>query len=144
MARVNDSEKQRAADHDAGAVELVGGIIDEARTLVEAHVEALREDMSERLASLGAMLSSALLAFSVLIVMAVLLGFALAATLVAIGLPWWAALWIITLAAAGLGFALVQRARAKARTTADVASRAGERAREDVAWIAGNSTKESS
>ena len=96
--------------------------------------------MSEGLSGLGSTLTSTLLAFSVLIVTALLLGLALAATLVAIGLPWWAAFWVVTLAAAALGYYLVRRASRHAHTTGEAAANAAARAKDDVAWIAGNST----
>lgn len=129
-------------NHEAGAIDLVGGIIDEARELVGAHVEALRDDMTERLSSLGAALTSTLLAFSVLIVTTLLFGLSLAATLEALGLPWWAAFWIVTLAAAALGFGLVQRARRQASATTGAAGTAADRAKEDLAFLTSAATSD--
>jgi len=98
-----------------GTVELMSGIVEDARDLVGAHVEALRDDMSDRLATLGATLASMLIAIGVFVVTAVLLCLAVAASLVAIGTPWWVALWSVTLAAGAIGVGFVMRARAKAR-----------------------------
>ena len=98
-----------------GTIDLVSGIVEDARDLVGAHVEALRDDMSARLATLGATLASMLIAIGVFVVTALLLSVAVAASLVAIGAPWWAALWLVTLAAGTIGVAFVFRTRAKAR-----------------------------
>jgi hypothetical protein len=128
----------RGPQHDRGAIDLVEAVIDDTRALIAAHVEALREDMTARLTSLGEALSSTLLAFSIMIVTALLLGIALAQTIAALGVPTWAAYWIVTVAGAGLGFGMVLRAQAKARGTGAVAGDAAERIKDDVAWIAGN------
>lgn len=101
----------RADELELGSVELVAGIVDDARELVGAHVEALRADMSVRLAILGATLTSLLIAIAVFVVTAVLLCLAVAASLVAIGVPWWLGLWIVTLVAAAIGVGFVLRAR---------------------------------
>jgi hypothetical protein len=109
-ARVDDG-------HALGTVDLMSGIVEDARDLVGAHVEALRDDMSARLATLGATLASMVIAIGVFVVTAVLLSLAVAASLVAIGTPWWIALWIVTLVAGAIGVGFVMRARAKARPT---------------------------
>ena len=94
-----------------GTIDLMSGIVEDARDLVGAHVEALRDDMSARLATLGATLASMAIAIGVFVVTAVLLSLAVAASLVAIGIPWWIALWIITLVAGAIGVGFVIRAR---------------------------------
>jgi len=129
------------APDERGVVEIVEAIIDDTRDLVSAHVEALRDDMTERFSSLGATLASSLLAFSIMIVTALLLGIALATTLIAIGLPAWAAFWIVTGAAAALGVALVRRTVRKARDTSKVAGHAAERVKDDVAWISDEASR---
>ncbi len=100
---------------EQGTLELVSGIVSDTHDLVAAHVEDLGGDIRERLATLGDTLTSVLVAASILIVTALLLGLAIAASLVAVGVPVWIAMWSITLAAAGTGFGFVLRARAKAR-----------------------------
>ena len=119
-----------------GTVELMSGIVEDARDLVGAHVEALRDDMSDRLATLGATLASMLIAIGVFVVTAVLLCLAVAASLVAIGTPWWVALWSVTLAAGAIGVGFVMRARAKARAVEQSVVAATARVRSDVAEIA--------
>jgi hypothetical protein len=121
--------------HALGAIDLLSGIVEDGRDLFVAHVEALREDMSVRLATLGATLGSLLIAIGVFVVTALLLSLALAASLVAAGAPWWAALWIITLAAAAVGVGFVFRARTKARTAGRSIAEAADRVRDDVARI---------
>jgi hypothetical protein len=122
--------------HALGTVDLVSGIVEDARDLVGAHVEALRDDMSARLATLGATLASMLIAIGVFVVTAVLLSLAIAASLVAIGTPWWIALWIVTLVAGAIGVAFVFRTRAKARAAGQSVAEATARVRSDVARIA--------
>ena len=100
--------------HGLGTIELVTGIVEDGRDLFAAQAEALREDLSIRLASLG----SLLIAIGVFVVTALLASLALAASLVAVGVPWWAALWAVTVSAAAIGFWFGLRARAKARTAA--------------------------
>jgi hypothetical protein len=99
--------------HALGTVELVTGIVDDARDLVEAHVDALRAHMSARLVIVTATLMSALIAVAVFMVTALLLSLALASCLVELGAPWWLALWIVTLVAGAIGVLFVFRARAK-------------------------------
>jgi hypothetical protein len=97
-----------------GTVALVSGIVEDAHDLVAAHVAALRDDISARLATLGATLGSMLIMVAVFLATAIMLCLAIAASLVALGAAWWAALWIVTLAAATIGVGFVFRARTKA------------------------------
>src|SRR5689334_20547084 len=83
--------------HALGTIDLMSGIVEDGRDLIGAHIEALRDDMSARLATLGATLASMAIAIGVFVVTAILLSLAVAASLVAIGVPWWIALWMITL-----------------------------------------------
>lgn len=96
-------------------MDLVAGIVDDARTLLAAHLEALRGDLGGHLADLGVALRQTLIAISAIIVTTLLLGLALAATLVTLGLPWWAALWLVTAVAATTGLALTLSARRSPR-----------------------------
>lgn len=100
---------------DQGTLELLSGIVSDTQDLVAAHVEDLGGDIRERLATMGETLTSVLVAASILIVTALLLGLAIAASLVAVGVPLWIAMWSITLAVGATGFGFVLRARAKAR-----------------------------
>jgi len=129
----HEPEKQQDA---RGVVEVVEAIIDDIRDLVGAHVDALREDTSARFASLGTAIASTLLAFSITVVTALLAGIAVALTLVAVGLPAWAAFWIVAACAALAGFALIRRVRRKARETGMMASKAVDSVKSDIAWIA--------
>jgi hypothetical protein len=109
---------ERDAIRETGTIDLMSGLVEDARDLVGAHVEALRDDLSLRLVTLGATLGAMLIAIGVFVVTALLLSLAIAASLVAIGAPWWVALWIVTLAAAAIGIWFVFRARMKARAIA--------------------------
>lgn len=137
MHHLTPHEEARTDDvHALGTVDLVSGIVEDARDLVGAHVEALRDDMSARLATLGATLGSMLIAIGVFVVTAVLLSLAVAASLVALGTPWWAALWIVTFSAAAIGVGFLFRTRAKARAAGQSVAEATARVRSDVARIA--------
>ena len=109
-------------DHVHGTVELVESVIDDTRSLVGAHLEALRDDLGEQVSALGAAVSSSLVAFSLIVVTALLVGIALANSLVAVGVPSWAAFWIVATAVAALGGYLALRARRNARTTGAAAA----------------------
>jgi len=115
--------------------QLVEDIVDDARELVNAHVDALREDIGGRFATLGATLAATLVAFSMAIVTGLLVGIALALTLVALGLPAWAAFWIVAAATGLAGFALVRRMQRTARNTGRAASEAVDGLERDIAWI---------
>jgi len=99
---------------DAPLPDLVAGVVTDMRDLVEAQVDSLKSD-------LGATIKSWLIALCVAIVTAVLLGLALAATLTQVlGIPSYAALWLVTALAVGAVVALVYRARVtRGQTVAD-------------------------
>jgi hypothetical protein len=92
-----------------GTVALVSGIVEDARDLVEA----LRDDISARLVTLGATLGSMLIAVAVFVVTGLVLRLAIATSLTALGAAPWVALWIVTLVAAaiGIGFVFVRARR---------------------------------
>jgi hypothetical protein len=115
-----------------GTFALVSGIVEDARDLFAAHVEALRDDISARLVTLGATLGSMLIAIGVFVVTGIVLCLAIAASLTALGAPWWVALWIVTLVAAAIGVGFVLRARTKARAAGQSVADATERVRSDV------------
>ncbi|MEO8706742.1 MAG: phage holin family protein [Kofleriaceae bacterium] len=98
------------------------GIVDDARELVEAQVSSLKTDLGDRLGDLGTAIKSWLFAVCVAIVTAMLLGLSIAATLTELGIPWFAALWIVTAIAVACVAALVYRARASGRKAADGAT----------------------
>lgn len=102
--------------HRTSLPDLVVGVIDDTRQLVEAQVSSLKADLGDRLGDLGDAIRSWLVAVCVAIVTASLLGVALAATLTEVaGLPWYASLWIVTAIAVGAVAALVVRARSSGR-----------------------------
>jgi Mg2+/Co2+ transporter CorB len=111
---------------DADLPDLVAGVIEDARDLVEAQVSSIKTDLGDRLGELGSAIKSWLVAVCVAIVTTVLLGISIAATLTEVaGVPWYVALWIVTAIAVAAVVALVYRARAQGRiasqaTAADV------------------------
>jgi hypothetical protein len=97
---------------DADLPDLVAGVIDDARSLVEAQVSSIKTDLGERLGDLGSAIKSWLVVVCVAIVTTGLLGISIAATLTQVaGLPWYVSLWIVTAIAIGVVVALVYRAR---------------------------------
>ena len=96
---------------DANVPDLVTGVVNDMRELVEAHVDSLRSDLGDRLVDLGAAIRSWLIALCVAIVTIVLIGLAIAASLVQLGLPVFAALWLVAAISIGAVVALVYRAR---------------------------------
>jgi hypothetical protein len=103
--------------------DLVAGVVEDARELVEAQVSSLKADLGDRLGDLGDAIKSWLIAGCVALVTAILLGVALAATLTELaGLPLFASLWIVTAIAVAAVAALVYRARSQGRRAARGAS----------------------
>jgi hypothetical protein len=95
--------------------DLMAGIVEDTRELVEVQVTSLRSDLGDRLGDLGRAIKSWLIAVCVAIVTTVLLGIAAAATLAELGLPWFASLWIVTGVAIAAVVGLVYRARHRSR-----------------------------
>ena len=98
--------------------DLLAGIIEDTRDLVETQISELREDVGHRVSDLGTAIQSWLIAFTVAIVTLLLLGLALAATLHEIGLGWFGSLWCVTGIAIAAVVVLVYRARANSRQAA--------------------------
>ena len=101
---------------DAALPDLVAGLVDDMRSLVEAEVASVRSDVGDRLVDLGAAIKSWLITLCVAIVTTVLLGLAVAATIAQLGgLPWYLALWIVTAIAVSAVIRLVYWARLTGR-----------------------------
>jgi hypothetical protein len=110
----SEANEARALD----TPDLVAGIVEDTRELVGVELEVLRTELGERISSLGDAVKASLIAVAVGIVMALLFGLALAASLVALGLPVWAALWIVTGVALAVVLLLATWARRAARKVA--------------------------
>jgi len=105
---------------DTDIPDLVAGVVNDARELVEAQVSSLKHDLGDRLGDLGTAIKSWLIALCVAIVTTVLLGIAIAATLTElVGLPWYASLWIVTTIAICAVAGLIYRARTNGRKATD-------------------------
>ena len=103
---------------DTDLPDLVAGVIDDARALVELQVSSLKTDLADRLGDLSATIQTWAIAVAVALVAIVLVAISLAATLAEVaGMPWYAALWIVTAISIVTVTLLVVRARAKGRET---------------------------
>ncbi|MBA3540478.1 MAG: hypothetical protein H0T79_12785 [Deltaproteobacteria bacterium] len=103
--------------------DLVVGVVEDARDLLEAQVNSLKSDLGDRMGDLGTAIKSWLIAVCVAIVTTVLLGVAISATLTElVGLPWYVSLWIVTTIAICSVVALVYRARASGRKATEGAT----------------------
>lgn len=102
--------------HRTPLPDLVAGVVDDTRQLVEAQVSSLKAELGDRLGDLGDAIRSWLVAVCVAIVTASLIGVAMAATLTEVaGLPWFVSLWIVAAIAIIAVVALVYRARSSGR-----------------------------
>ena len=100
---------------DAEVPDLLVGVVNDARDLVEAQVSSLKSDLND----LTTTIRQWLIALCLAIVTAVLLGCAIAATLTqVVGLPWYVSLWIVTAIAVSVVVGLIYRARATGRRSA--------------------------
>lgn len=96
--------------------DLVADVVTDARELVEAQVTSLKNDLGDRMSSLGDSIRSWLVALCVALVTLMMLGLAITATLAqVVGLPWFASLWIVTAIAVGVVVLLVYKARASGK-----------------------------
>lgn len=92
--------------------DLIVGVVQDTRTLVEKQVGEIRADLGERLSNLGSTIKSWLVIVCIAIVTAMMLGLAIAETLTdVVGLPRFASMWIVTGLAVAIVFGLVVRAR---------------------------------
>lgn len=101
---------------DLGTSELVGEILVEARELVSAHIADARLELGGRLETLGSALRATMIAVAVIIVTTMLLALSIVATLVTLGLAWWAALWLVTGLALTTAILLLLRARRRTKS----------------------------
>lgn len=121
---------------DGSMMDLVSGIVSDAKDLVVAHVDAIRRESTESVHDLGDSLRNAAFAGAAMVVTLVAVSHAMAITLIAIGLAPWAAYWLVAVIAGGLAGALRLRSRAKAKQAKGQPKAALERATTDAAWVA--------
>lgn len=95
--------------------DLLAGIVEDSRDLVEVQLGSLRADLGDRVTELGVAIKSWLIALTVAIAMLLLFGLAIATTIHELGLGWMASLWTVTAIAGVAVGALVHRARATNR-----------------------------
>ncbi len=117
---------------ELGTGDLVGGILADTRELVGAHAERLRDELTADLRDLGAVLRATMLAGAAGMVATTMVGIAITVTLVALGLPAWAAAWIVVILAGILAGVFIQKLRAT--SVKDHVIDELKAARDDVAW----------
>lgn len=122
---------------DASVSDLVSGIVSDTGDLLGAHVESIRNELSEGLSDLRDRILSAVLAAAAAIVASTMVLIAVAVSLIAVGLAPWIAYWIVA-AVAVIALALMIRRAAKpkqGRTAGDPVE-ALQRAKNDASWLA--------
>jgi hypothetical protein len=103
-------------------VSLLSGIVADARTAVDSQIDALRHEVDDRVAVMGASLLRMAIALGISIVAALLCALAIVGSLVALGVSPWVALWCVAILAAGLAVGACVRASAKTDRSAPAAS----------------------
>ncbi len=96
--------------------ELVGEILVEARELVSAHIADVRTELTTRLENVSSTLRVTIIAVGVVVVATTLLALSIVATLVTLGVAWWAALWLVTGVAIIFAVLLLLAARRRVKT----------------------------
>jgi hypothetical protein len=125
--------------NDLGTGDLLGGILADVRELLAAHADRLRTEVSGDVRALGRLVKATVVAGAAAMVALTMLGIAIAATLVAVGLPAWLASWIVVvIAGAGAGLLI---AKMRATDYTDHVVDEVKAARDDVAWAGKNTVK---
>lgn len=117
--------------------ELLGGILGDTRDLIAAHADRLHRELKGDLKSFKDVVVSTLVAALAVVVCAIMIGLALTATMVTLGVPTWAATWIVVVLAAAVATIFVKKMRATSME--DHVVDGLEQVRDDVAW-AGKAT----
>jgi hypothetical protein len=128
---------QRDAPGSASTVDLVAGLIGDARDLAVAHLDGLRLELREELAELKAATRITAIALAGFAVAAVLLSFGLVQALwLYTTLPSWAAYLIMSMVFAGIGIAALVWRRRVARDADLIPESSLGKLRRDVRWFA--------
>lgn len=134
------SREPQAPDDVRGASvpTLVSGIVSDTGDLVGAHLASVKHELGQGLVELRERTRAAVIAVGAGVAASVALILALGSTLIALGLPAWAAYWIVT-GIVAIVIAVMARRAARRRTgpAAGDPGAAVERATKDAAWIAG-------
>lgn len=121
---------------ELGTTDLVGGIISDTRALIGGHADRLRREIQGDLKSFKQVLIASVIAGLAVMVASILLAAAIAATLYVLGLPIWAAAWVVFVV--GAAGAAVFVARMRATSMDDHIVDELKAARDDVAWAGEN------
>lgn len=122
---------------DASVKDLVSGIMSDTGDLLGAHVDSVRNELTESIHDLRDRTRAAIVAAAVGLAATFAVILALGATLIALGLPAWAAYWIVAAPAIVAVIVLVRRAAQarRGRASGDPLG-AVKRARNDATWLA--------
>lgn len=105
-------------DHqDEQPVELIAGVLNDARDLAVAEVDKLKAEATSKVKDVGEELKIASVGLLILTVSAILLGVALSLGLVALGVPGWAGFGIVAVVFAIVGVLFLKQRRAIAEAT---------------------------
>jgi hypothetical protein len=124
---------------DASVSDLVSGIVSDTGDLLGAHVSAVRNELAEGLRDLRDQTRATIYVTAAMITAAIMVGLALAMTMVAFGLPGWLAYWIVAALSVIVLVALQRRRSKAAHKTGPAAgdpAAALARAGHDAAWLA--------
>jgi hypothetical protein len=119
--------------------DLLGGIVADTRELLGAHADRVHREVLADLRTVGTAARATVIATAAGMVTAVVLGGAVVATLVALGLALWAAAWIVFALFGITAAALAARARAASIDHHVVDELRA--ARDDVAWAGTSAVK---
>lgn len=134
--KIHLSHLDPAQPDELGTTDLLGGILSDTRELIGAHADRLRREIQGDLKSFKQVLVASVIAGLAVMVASILLAAAIAATLYFLGLPIWAAAWVVfVVAAAG---AAVFVARMRATSMEDHIVDELKAVRDDVAWAGEN------
>lgn len=121
---------------ELGTTDLLGGILADGRALIGAHADRMRHEIQGDLKSFKQVLVASVIAGLAIMVASILLAAAIAATLYVVGLPIWAAAWVVFVV--GAAGAAVFVARMRATSMEDHIVDELKAVRDDVAWAGEN------
>ena len=124
----------QAGQDDRSLGELFAELAQETSTLVRQEVELARVELGQKAAGVGRAVASLVLGGAVAYAGFLAIMAAVIVALADAGLPWWLAALLVGVVVAGVGYALVARARAALERVELVPRRTVETLKEDREW----------